>query len=644
MNRTCSDGVGEKEGVRPLSTVIKTLKVLDLLADSPRAMKLADIARTLELSRPTAYQRLLTLVEAGWVEQDDELRYRVSMHACRLGAVEHADLDRRVKRGAGRKSMSVVRPIAQLDTHEVFNQPPPFKDVNLFSGDRALTDAVTRAGGSVHEARLMALGEQAGSAAVMEWGAEASRNAPVLENFDHYGHRVDQVRFHPAYHQLMTLGLESGIATVAWDGSPAGHVAHAGILFLTGQADSGTSCPMTMTYAAAPTLKVEPKVADEWMPRILAGRYDSAMRPAHEKAGVTIGMAMTEKQGGSDVRANTTRAEPAGEDGWYRLTGHKWFCSAPMCDAFLTLAYAEGGLTCFLVPRWLPDGERNAGFRVMRLKDKLGDRSNASSEIEYHGALAQRIGAEGRGIATVIQMVQHTRLDCVVGSALQMRGALAQALWHASHRLAFQRRLIDQPAMSAVLADLAVESESATALAMRLAQAFDEDDTVARLLTPIAKYWVCKRAPGFVYEAMECHGGAGYIESGPMPRLFRQSPLNAIWEGSGNVIALDVLRAISREPESVEALRRFLDVQRGRHAAYDAWIDALDLKAVRESNARLLVERLALAAQAAVLIGWNNPMAEAFCLLRLDPRGSAYGAFDATIDTRDIIERAMPAE
>ena len=539
--------------------------------------------------------------------------------------------------------MAMTRPVARLDTHEVFNQPPPLEDVNLFTGDRALADAVTRAGGGAHAPRLTVLGERVGSAEVIDWGVEANRNLPVLESFDRYGHRVDEVRFHPAYHQLMRLGLESGLASVAWNGTPAGHVAHAAILFLTGQADSGTSCPMTMTYAAVPALRAEPSVAEQWVPRITAGRYDPAFRPASEKAGVTIGMAMTEKQGGSDVRANTTRAEPVGDDGWYRLTGHKWFCSAPMCDAFLTLAYADGGLTCFLVPRWLPDGERNAGFRVMRLKDKLGDRSNASSEIEYHGALAQRVGAEGRGVATIIQMVQHTRLDCVIGSAQQMRGALAQALWHTANRSAFQRRLVDQPAMAAVLADLAVESEAATALGLRLAQAFDENDALARLLTPIAKYWVCKRAPGLVYEAMECHGGAGYVEAGPMPRLFRQSPLNAIWEGSGNVIALDVLRAIAREPEGVEALHAFFAAQRGRHAAYDAWIDAIDLKSAQEGRARLLVERLALAAEAAVLIGWDKPLAEAFCRLRLEPRGMAYGAFDASIDTHAIIERAMPA-
>ena len=538
--------------------------------------------------------------------------------------------------------MTAIRPIDRLDTHEVFNQPPPLEDVNLFTGDRALGEAVAKAGGAAHAGRLAELGARCGSAEVIDWGVEANRNVPVLDTFDRYGRRVDEVRFHPAYHELMRLGLESGFASVAWDGTDTGHVAHAAILYLTGQADSGTSCPMTMTYAAVPALAATPEVAATWVPRITAGRYDSAARPAAEKAGVTIGMAMTEKQGGSDVRANTTRAEPTGEGHWYRLTGHKWFCSAPMCDAFLTLAYAEGGLTCFLVPRWLPDGERNAGFRVMRLKDKMGDRSNASSEIEYHGALAERLGPEGRGVATIIQMVQHTRLDCVIGSAQQMRGAVAQALWHTAHRSAFQRRLIDQPAMAAVLADLAVESEAAAMLGFRLAQAFDEDDPVARLLTPLAKYWVCKRTPGVVNEAMECHGGAGYIETGPMPRLFRQSPLNAIWEGSGNVIALDLLRALAREPEGVEALRDFLAGARGRIGAYDAWLDAIDLRSANESNARLLVERLAPAAQAAVLIDWDSPIAEAFCALRFGQRGSAYGAHDAAIDTHAIIERAAP--
>ena len=540
--------------------------------------------------------------------------------------------------------MGSLRPVSRFDTHEVFNQPPPLEDVNLFTSDRELAEAVLKGGGGGHHDRLIAMGARAGSQEVQDWGVQANRILPVLETHDRYGNRVDEVTFHPAYHNLMDLGLGSGIASLAWqkEGQGAGHVAHSALMLLLSQADAGTGCPMTMTYAAVPALRAEPAVAAEWVPRITSGAYDPACRPAAEKAGVTIGMAMTEKQGGSDVRANATRAAPTAEEGWYRIDGHKWFCSAPMCDAFLTLAYAEGGLTCFLVPRWLPDGERNAGFRVMRLKDKLGDRSNASSEIEYHGALGQRIGAEGRGVATIIQMVQHTRLDCVTGSAAQMRFALANAVWHTAHRSAFQKRLVDQPAMSAVLADLALESEAATAAAIRLAQAFDRDEPLARLLTPIAKYWVCKRAPGMVYEAMEAHGGIGYVENGPMPRLFRQSPLNAIWEGSGNVIALDVLRALGREPESVEAMQLFLQSQRGKNATYDRFLAGIDLAKAQEGTARLLVEKAALAAQAAILLEWDNPLADAFCTLRLAERGMAYGAFDAMVDCKGIIDRAMP--
>jgi len=538
--------------------------------------------------------------------------------------------------------MSSFRPVADLDTHEVTNQPPPLEDVNLFTGDQALLDAVRRAGGAQHEARLTALGARCGSAEVIDWGVQANRVPPVLDTHDRYGRRIEEVTFHPAYHQLMALGLEAGLASAAWDGTANGHVLHAAILFLTGQADSGTSCPMTMTYASVPALAVEPGVGASWIEKVRSGRYDPAVRPMPDKTGVTLGMAMTEKQGGSDVRANATRAEPTGEGSWYRLTGHKWFCSAPMSDAFLTLAQAPGGLTCFLLPRWLPDGTRNAGFRVMRLKDKMGDRSNASSEVEYHDALAQRIGEEGRGVAAIIRMVQHTRLDCVIGSAQQMRGALAQAVWHAAHRTAFQRRLIDQPMMAAVLTDLAVESEAATALSLRLAQTFDQDDALARLATPIAKYWVCKRAPGMIYETMECLGGAGYVETAPMPRLFRQSPLNAIWEGSGNVIALDVLRAFGREPEAVEALRAFLDARRGIDAGYDAWIAGLDLAGASEATARWTVERLALALQAAVLLEAESPVAETFCRLRLQPRGGQYGAFDVGLDPRAVLDRTMP--
>ena len=544
--------------------------------------------------------------------------------------------------------MSSVRPLTHLDSHEVTNQPPPVENHNLFTGDRALLEAVANAGGAIHAPWLRELGRKAGSAEVIEWGVEANRQPPVLDTHDRFGRRIDEVRFHPAYHQLLRLGLESGFAATPFDGTPAGEVAHAAILFLTGQADSGTSCPMTMTAAAIPALRADPAIAARWTPRILGRRYDPACRPADEKAGATIGMAMTEKQGGSDLRANSSRAEAAATigDGWCLLTGHKWFCSAPMSDAFLTLAQTGDGLGCFLLPRWLPDGNRNAGFRILRLKDKLGDRSNASAEIEYHGALAQPLGEPGRGIATILRMVQHTRLDCVLGSAQQMRSALVEALWWTAHRTAFRKRLIDQPAMERLLADLAIESEAATATGLRLAQAFDGDEPLARLLTPLAKYWVCKRAPGMICEAMECLGGSGYVEAGPMARWFRQSPLNAIWEGSGNVIALDLLRALSREPQAVEALRCFLDAQRGLHPAYDEWLarigPLIGPGAGDEATARLTAERLALTAQAAILLEWRNPLAEAFCALRLCQPGLTYGAYAAEIDPAAILARAMP--
>lgn len=540
--------------------------------------------------------------------------------------------------------MIAHKPIATLDTHEVINQPPPLEDNDLFAGDQALLDAVRRAGGTRHLQRLSRLGRRAAAAAVIEWGVAANRHAPRLESFDHHGCRIDEVEFQPAYHQLMALGLDNGVAAVAWDGTRSGHTLHAAISFILGQVDAGTSCPMTMTYAAVPALRAEPAVADVWVPRITASRYDPVSRPAAEKTGVTIGMAMTEKQGGSDLRANSTRAEPADSGRQtFLLTGHKWFCSAPMSDAFLTLAYTERGLSCFLVPRWLPNGERNAGFRIMRLKDKLGDRSNATAEIEYLRAFAWRVGEEGRGIATILQSVQHTRLDCVLGSAATMRAALAQALWHVMHRSAFQHRLVDQPAMATVLADLVLESEAATALAFRLAATFDAGEPLGRLLTPIAKYWVCKRAPGFVAEAMECLGGSGYVETSPMPRHFRQSPLNAIWEGSGNIIALDVLRALNREPEAASAINAFLAEATGRNMAYDQWIGAIDGVQHDEGGARQLVERLAIAAQAAVLLTTDSPVADAFCRLRMEAPSLGYGASSATVDARALISRAMPS-
>ncbi|MEE2691750.1 MAG: acyl-CoA dehydrogenase family protein [Pseudomonadota bacterium] len=548
--------------------------------------------------------------------------------------------------------MSAFRPQNTLETHDVANQPPPFENVNIFSADAALTDAVGKAGGAAHLGRLSSFGECCGSAEVIEWGVQANRNPPQLKSFDRYGHRLDEVEFHPAYHRLMDLGLSAGVSAAAWNVESGGHVLHSALMFLMMQPDGGTCCPMSMTYAVVPALRHQPDIAAEWTPRVTTEAYDQRFIPASGKRASTMGMAMTEKQGGSDVRANTTRAEHVG-DNEYRLVGHKWFCSAPMCDAFLTLAQTDAGLTCFIVPRWRPDGTRNA-MHIMRLKDKLGDRSNASSEIEYHGAYARRVGEEGRGVRTIIDMVQHTRLDCLVGSAAGMRAALTQALWHAAHRSAFQKKLIDQPAMASVLADLVIESEAATALAFRVAQSFDnaqgneKEAAFMRLATPIAKYWICKRQPAFVNEAMECLGGAGFVEESAMPRLYRQAPLNAIWEGSGNIIALDILRAIAREPASIEAIRAELATARGANRAYDAHLRALEKwfepGALSESSARAFAEALALVLSATSL--WRfapDHVFDGYCAARLDPdqRSLIYGAIPPSIDRAAIINRAQ---
>jgi len=549
--------------------------------------------------------------------------------------------------------MASRAPLAELETHAVTNQPVPFEDVNLYESDRALKAAVQAFGGAVHDARLTGFGEKVGAAETLLWARQANENPPKLKSFDRFGHRLDEVEFHPAYHQLMALGLDNGISGAAWEADAAGHVLHGAMMMLMMQADAGVTCPMSMTYACVAALKADPDIAGTWTPRVTAQSYDPRFIPASEKTGVTIGMAMTEKQGGSDVRANTTRAEPA-DDGGYILTGHKWFCSAPMSDAFLTLAYAEGGMTCFLVPRWKPDGTRN-GIHIMRLKDKLGDKANASSEIEYHGAWARRLGEEGRGVRTIIDMVQHTRYDCTLGSAGGMRAALSQALWHTAQRRAFQKALIDQPAMRAVLSDLALESEAATAIALRIGASLDRakadphEAAFMRLATPIAKYWVCKRQPGFVYEALECHGGAGYVEEGPMPRLFRQSPLNAIWEGSGNVIALDILRALSREPESLKAVRAELETAQGFNDHYDRHCATLDAfsepGALHEGSARAFAQAMALALQAAALKqAAPDFVFNGFCAQRLgqNRRGYLYGDVETGVDQDAIITRAMP--
>ena len=548
--------------------------------------------------------------------------------------------------------MSALRPRSQLETHDVFNQAAPFEDVNLFTSDVALQAAVAAAGGEMHAERLSAFGVQAGSAETAAWAMQANENSPRLKVFDHYGRRIDEVEFHPAYHRLMTLGVEAGVSSAAWSGAAAGHVLHAGLEFLMAQAEPGVCCPMTMTAAAPAALRCQPDIAARWMPKIVASRYDPSSQPMHGKSGVTIGMAMTEKQGGSDVRANTTRAVRGdGDGGGYVLTGHKWFCSAPMSDAFLTLAHTDKGLTCFLAPRWTPDGERNA-IHLMRLKDKLGDRANASAEIEYHGAYAEMVGEEGRGVPTIIEMVHATRFDCILAPAAYMRQAVANALWHAAHRTAFQRKLIDQPLMRSVLADMAIESEAATALTFRIAKSFDESAdegtaAFARIATPIGKYWINKRVVNLAYEAMEVHGGGGYVEDGVMTRIYRQSPLNSIWEGSGNVVCLDILRAIRRDPRSAQELVAELAKSRGANRLLDRAID--DVKSMlagqhEEALARHLAETMALALQGAILIQ-NAPgfVSDAFCATRLcDHPGLSCGASDAKIDVDAVLGRAMP--
>jgi putative acyl-CoA dehydrogenase len=543
-------------------------------------------------------------------------------------------------------------------THEVTNQPPPLADFNLFETDRCLVEAVQREGAGWAEARLRDQGAVLGSAETIELGHLANRHVPLLRSHDRFGHRVDEVEFHPAWHRLMAIGMAAEQHALPWnDPRPGAHVARAALGFMMCQVESGVCCPLTMTFAAVPALRHQPEVAAEWEPRVRATQYDQRWQPAERKTAATIGMAMTEKQGGSDVRANSTRAEPAGAGGpggEYLLTGHKWFCSAPMSDAFLTLAQSPGGLSCFLVPRWRPDGSRNRFF-IQRLKDKLGNRANASSEIEYDGAWARMVGEEGRGVPTIIEMVHHTRLDVAICSAALMRQALAQAVHHAAHRTAFQRRLIDQPLMRNVLADLTVESEAATILVMRLARAFDQaagdpaEQAFARLATAVAKFWVSKRAPDFVFEAMECHGGNGYVEESILPRLYREAPLSSIWEGCGNVISLDILRALRQNPESLEAFFAELELATGADARLDAMAERIRamLKdtATLELGGRRLAEAMALALQGALLVRHGEPrVAEAFCRSRLEAgRGATYGTLPADLPFAELIERARPS-
>jgi putative acyl-CoA dehydrogenase len=536
------------------------------------------------------------------------------------------------------------------------NQPLPRVVPDAYDEALALREAVRREGGASWEPQLRSYGELAGDR-LLVLGAQANANKPVLRQVDSYGRRIDFVEFHPAWNELMRLGIEHGVTGFAWRHADreGAHVARAALMFLHYQAEQGSSCPLTMTYACVPTLRHAPELAKEWIPRVIAPHYDPRDVPAQEKPGNTIGMGMTEKQGGSDVRSNRTRATKAA-NGMYGLRGHKWFYSAPMCDAHLVLAQAPGGLSCFLLPRRLPDGELN-GVRIVRLKDKLGDWSNASAEVEFEDARAWLVGEEGRGIANIPQMVALTRLDCLIGSAALMRQALVQALHHARHREAFGRKLVDQPLMRNVLCDLALESEAATALAMRTARSVDaaergdpHEAALARVLTALGKYWVCKRATPFVNEAQECLGGIGYCEDTMLPRLLRQAPLNSIWEGSGNIQCLDLLRALKREPACREALFAELSKARGADAALDAEVARLsnDLDAAgdadqQESRARWLAERLAIAMQAAILLRGDAAVFSAFCASRLgERRGLAFGTLAPQLATPYLLERALP--
>jgi putative acyl-CoA dehydrogenase len=522
-------------------------------------------------------------------------------------------------------------------THEVLNQAPPFLDQNWFELDVALQEALEREGGSWGVDRVRDLGAVAGSTETYEHAVRANRNEPVLKTHDRYGHRIDQVELDPSWHALLRIGVEREIPSLPWRGEqPGAHVVRGALFSVWSQAEAGVMCPISMTYAAVPALRMQPDLAAEWEPRLTLPDYDR---------GALSGMAMTEKQGGSDVRANITRAEPLG-DGTYEITGHKWFCSYPPCDVFLVLAQAPGGLSCFLI-------ERGPGMEFQRLKDKLGTRSLPSSEVEFRGATARMVGEEGRGVRTIIEMVNHTRLDCLLGSTAGLRRGVGEAVWHAKHRMAFGKLLVDQPAMQNVLADLAIESEAATAAAFRCARAYDaKEGPFRRLATAVLKYWVCKRAPGHASEALECLGGNGFVEESVMPRLYRDAPLNSIWEGSGNVAALDVLRALGKEAEALPAFLAECELAHGSDARLDAHIDRLKgrIAGLKEDDAqwsaRRVVEDMGLALQGSLLVRHAPPVvADAFCASRLDAdgaRSTTYGTLPSGIDARAIIDRALP--
>jgi putative acyl-CoA dehydrogenase len=540
------------------------------------------------------------------------------------------------------------------ETHDVTNQPPSLDGTNLYRIDLPLQEWSRRFGAGWAEQRIDTYGALAGGP-LMEAGFLANQNKPVFNSHDRFGHRIDLVEFHPAYHELMRTAVEHGLPSLPWAHPQSGaHVARAAMTYLHSQAEAGTGCPLTMTFACVPALRLQPDLAETWLPKILATEYDPRNVGIAHKAGATIGMAMTEKQGGTDVRANTTRAYPVGAGGpgqAYELVGHKWFCSAPMCDGFLTLAQTDKGLTCFLLPRHRPDDTRNE-FYIQRLKNKLGNCSNASSEVEFRGALAWMIGEEGRGVPTIIEMVAMTRFDCMVGSSALMRQALTQASHHCAHRLVGGRVLSEQPLMQNVLADLALESEASLALSMRMGRALDHLDNeqeakFARLVTAVGKYWICKRAPAMINEAAECMGGAGYVEDSILPRLYREAPVNSTWEGSGNVQCLDVLRALSKEPGVLEAL--FVELGDGhghKHLARhieqlkSAFMDTQDI----QYRARQLTEDIAVALQAKLLLeAGNASVSDGFIASRLgESSGRVYGTLPRGVDVEAIVARSTP--
>src|SRR3954452_17114395 len=539
-------------------------------------------------------------------------------------------------------------------THVVTNQPPPLVDYNVFETDLPLVEAVEREGAQWAEQRLRAIGAVAGSADIRRKAVEANESPPKLKTHDRFGNRVNEVEYHPAWHELLGLAVEHQLHSLPWrEPGPGAHVAGGAAFLCMTEAEAGIGCPLSATYSAIPALRHQPELAAEWEPRILSPEYDPRDVPATEKRGVLVGMGMTEKQGGSDVRANTTVARPVnggGPGGEYVITGHKWFFSIPMSDVFLVLAQADRGISCFLFPRWTPDGERN-NFRIHRLKDKLGNRSNASTEVEFDGAWARLVGEEGAGIRTIIEMVNHTRLDCALGSAAGMRAALVEAIHHTAHRSAFGRTLIDQPLMRNVLADLCVESEAATISALRLARSYDDSiagdehaEAFKRIANPVLKYWICKRESPFVLECLECLGGNGYVGESGMPRLYRQAPLNSIWEGSGNVQGLDVLRTLVSAPGALDAY--FAEVSEAwGDARLDSHVarlraDLVDLDEV-EARARGLVERMALALQGSLLLRFGDPaVADAFCASRLaGDWGSTFGTLPRGTDYSRIVER-----